>query len=118
MRLTRFCVAQPLYSALLGRFSNSHHPSAGLRPRSDLCQQLELLGDLLEGAVDVELGPPAEGLLADGAEAGLAAGRRVPVAGDAGQAEAVSAGRGDGVGKHVQADGACELVLGQEGGHR
>lgn len=65
----------------------------------------------------MELGPPAEGLLADGAEAGLAAGCRVPVAGDAGQAEAVSTGRGHRVGKHIQADGAGELILGQEGCH-
>ena len=66
----------------------------------------------------MELGPPAVRLFADGAEEGLVAGRLIPVAGDAGQAEAVSAGRGHGVGEHVQADGAGELVLGQEGCHR
>ena len=66
----------------------------------------------------MELGPPAVRLFADGAEEGLVAGRLVPVAGDAGQAETVSAGRGHRVGEHIQADGAGELVLRQEGRHR
>ena len=118
MMLRRFGVVQPLFSTLPGGFSTSQPPPAGLCLRPHLGQQLELLGDVLEDAVDVELGPPAVRLFADGAEKGLVADHLVPVAGDAGQAETVSAGRGHGVGEHVQADGAGELVLGQERCHR
>lgn len=38
----------------------------------------------------------------------------VPVALQAGLAEAVAAGRGDGLHEHLQTDGAAELVLGEE----
>ena len=51
---------------------------------------LELLRDLLQGAVDVELRSPAERLLAEGTLIGLGPHFRVPVGGDAGLAEAVA----------------------------
>lgn len=38
----------------------------------------------------------------------------VPVALQAGLAEAVAAGRGDGLHEHLQTDGAAELVLGED----
>lgn len=77
---------------------------------------LELLCDFLQGAVDVKLRAFAERLLANGTEVEtVAPPPSIPVGGDAPLAEAVSTGGGDGVLKHLQADGAGELVLTQEG---
>ena len=56
----------------------------------------------------MELGLLLEGLFAEGALAQLSG---VPVAADAGLAEAVTAWGGDGVVKHIQTDGTLELLL-------
>lgn len=95
-------------------------PGAGVRgqvergpPRgpSGQHQPLELGGDFGQDPVDAHLGPLGVALLAHGAQELLAV---VPVALQTGLAEAVSAGRGDGLHEHLQADGAGELVLGED----
>lgn len=84
------------------------------------CHLLELLGDFLQGPVDVELRSPAEGLLAQrtvvrpgGPASTCAASFSVPVGADAALAVAVAAWRWDRVVEQIQADGARELVLRQ-----
>lgn len=72
---------------------------------------LELLGDLAQHGVDAGVGLLVEGLLAHGA---LVEHAGAPVAADAVDAEVVAAGDGHGVGKHVQTDGAVDLLLRQQ----
>lgn len=69
---------------------------------------LELLSDLLQGAVDMKLRSLPEGLLAYRA---LVAPVFIPVSADAGHAETMTTGGGDRGGEDVQADGAQELLL-------
>lgn len=87
--------------------------------RSSFGHLLELLGDFLQRAVDLELGPLAVRLLAEGTLVGTVGAPRpaaVPVGRDAALAKAVATRRRHRVVEHLQADGAGELVLGQEGG--
>lgn len=74
-------------------------------------QALELRGNLRQHPVDAHLGLFGVALLAHGADELLAV---VPVALQAGLAEAVAARRGNGLHKHLQTDGAAELLLGEE----
>lgn len=88
-------------------------------PFSSFGHLLELLRDFLQRAVDLELGPLAERLLAEGTLEGAVGPplpAAVPVGGDAALAKAVATWRRHRVVEHLQADGAGELVLGQEGG--
>lgn len=76
---------------------------------------LELLGDFLQGAVDVKLRTLAEGLLADGTEINAAAPpSSVPVGRDAPLTEAMSTWGRDGVLEDLETDGARELILTQK----
>lgn len=74
-------------------------------------QPLKLGGNLSQDAVDAHLWFSGVGLLAHGAGELLAV---VPVALQAGLAEAVAARCGDGLHEHLQTDGAGELVLGED----
>ena len=74
-------------------------------------QALELRGNLRQHPVDAHLGLSGVALLAHGADKFLAV---VPVALQAGLAEAVATRRGNGFHKHLQTDGAAELLLGEQ----
>lgn len=74
-------------------------------------QALELRRNLGQHPVDAHLGLFGVALLAHGADKFLAV---VPVALQAGLAEAVATRRGNGFHKHLQTDGAAELLLGEE----
>lgn len=77
---------------------------------------LELLGDFLQGAVDVKLWTFAEGLLANGTEVDAAAPPpSVPVGRDAALTEAMSTWGRDGVLEDLETDGTRELILTQKG---
>lgn len=78
-------------------------------------QALELRRNLRQHPVDAHLGPFGVALLAHGADELLAV---VPVALQAGLAEAVAARRGNGLHKHLQTDGAAELLLREESASR
>lgn len=73
-------------------------------------QSLELGRNLRQDSVDAHLWLLGVAFLAHGAEELLAVG---PVALQAGLAEAVATWGGHGLHKHLQADGAAELILGE-----
>uniref|UniRef100_A0A674MLK0 Uncharacterized protein n=1 Tax=Takifugu rubripes TaxID=31033 RepID=A0A674MLK0_TAKRU len=76
---------------------------------------LELLGDFLQGAVDVKLWTFAEGLLANGTEINtVAPSSSVPVGRDAPLTEAMSTWSRDGVLEDLETDGTRELILTQK----
>lgn len=78
-------------------------------------QPLELGGDFSQDPVDADLGFFGVALLAHGADELLAV---VPVALQAGLAEAVATRRGDGLHEHLQTDGAAELLLREDSATR
>lgn len=78
-------------------------------------QALELRGNLRQHPVDAHLGLFGVALLAHGADELLAV---VPVALQAGLAEAVATRSGNGLHEHLQTDGAAELLLGEESASR